>query len=41
MGRMKLGNYPKAEEESDLAERSCFNFLGISEHFTMTLTLKT
>lgn len=40
MGRMKLGNYPKAVEESDLAEKSHFTFLSISEYFTMTLTLK-
>lgn len=41
MGRMKLGNYPKAVKESDLAENAYFKFLSISEYLTMTLTLKT
>lgn len=41
MGRMKLGNYPKAVKESDLAENADFKFLSISEYLTMILTLKT
>lgn len=41
MGRMKLGYYPKAVEESDLAENAYSNFLSISEYLTTTLTLKT